>query len=281
MAYPKRRRKTGRLILLVLILIFAFLAYDSNTRIEVSEYNLSYSCLPSDFDGFRIVQLSDIHTTLFGKNNEKLFDAVRKAAPDIIAITGDLVDDNTHGDYIARLFEGLTAIAPVYYVTGNHEWSSHFLSELQELMGEYGVTYLSNEYVLLERSGRSIVLAGVDDPCGYADMKTPRELIEEIHRDVGTDKYVCLLSHRNNSLTKYSGLGYDTILSGHAHGGLIRLPFTDGLIGPSRELFPDYTCGIYSENGTDMVVSRGLAVALETPRFLNNPHIPIIILHTA
>jgi predicted MPP superfamily phosphohydrolase len=273
----KRRRHIGLKITLALILLVAFLFYDSNARIAINEYPVFYDNLPAAFNGYRIVQLSDIHAAEFGKGNSGLIDAVQKANADIIVITGDLIDDDNQLGIVGPLIQELTAIAPVYYITGNHEWDSGGLRELLKLMDEKGVTVLRNAYEKLQIGGHSIVLAGIDDRNGPADMITPEAFISEI-RDIEGDPFMIVLVHRNSYLQRYAALGIELVLCGHAHGGLVRLPFTEGLIGPAREWFPKHTGGIYADGGTKMVVSRGIGNHTGVPRFLNNPEVSVVIL---
>ncbi len=275
----KKRKHIFLKLLILLAAVCGALLLDSNYRISVEEYELSYDNLPAAFDGFRVVSLTDIHAAEFGEGNGRLIKAVSGAEPDIICVVGDLIDGEGEGDIVCNLMQKLVRIAPVYYVTGNHEWDSGQLPQLREILAECGVTMLENKYVTIERDGEEIILAGAEDPNGYADQKTPEELAEEIRRDRG-DGYIMFMYHRNNRLEEFSRLGVDTVLSGHAHGGIVRLPFTDGLVGPNREIFPSYTSGVYSMGATDMVVSRGLGNHTGFPRFLNNPHIPVIILRT-
>lgn len=280
MRATKNRRHTGSKILLLLIILMGFLLVDSNSRIVVDEYPFHTQQLPSSFNGFRIAQLSDIHAADFGGENIRLIDAVQKARPDIIVITGDMIDDDDQLAIIAPLVKGLIRLAPVYYITGNHEWDSGGLRDLLAFLEETGVTVLRNTYVTLRSGGDTIVLAGIDDRNGPADMKSPETLISEIRSKEG-DPFIVLLVHRNSYLQRYTALGIDLVLCGHAHGGLIRLPFTDGLLGPSREWFPSYTKGLYSSKGTHMLVSAGIGNHTGVPRFLNNPQIPVVILTTA
>jgi predicted MPP superfamily phosphohydrolase len=154
------------------------------------------------------------------------------------------------------------------------------MTELFETLRDSGVTVLRNDYVRLRAGAASIVLAGVDDPNGPADMKTPEQLLSEIRKKEG-DPFVVLLAHRNNKAADYAAAGVDLTLAGHAHGGLIRLPFTDGLIGPSREWFPTYTSGLYELEYGQMVVSRGLGNVGRTLRLFNRPDLPLVILHSA
>jgi predicted MPP superfamily phosphohydrolase len=277
----KKRRRIGRSVLLLVLMALAVLLADSNMRLTVNEYALSYAALPTAFDGYRIAQLSDVHAAVFGKDNAALLGAVKNARPDIIVITGDLInydDDAAYSLGIVRpLVRRLTDIAPVYYVTGNHEWDTDWLRELFKALDDEGVRVLRNEYALLTRGGASIVLAGLEDPNGPRDMKKPEEVVSKIRSAEG-ETFIVVLEHRNSYLKRLSGLGVDLILCGHSHGGIIRLPFAGGLIGPSLDLFPTYSGGLYSENGTKMLVSRGVGNNTGVPRFLNNPEIPVVIL---
>ena len=162
-------------------------------------------------------------------------------------------------------------------MAGNHEWSARLVQEVWEQLEGCGVTVLSNEYRLLERDGATIVLAGMEDANGYADQKTLRQLTEEIRAEQG-DPYILLLAHRNNKWEDYVDCQIDLTLCGHAHGGLIRLPFTDGLIGNDRRLFPTYTSGLYALPYGQMVVSRGLGNNPYTFRLFNRPEVPLVVL---
>jgi len=260
--------------------------YNGNTQIETTEYELHYENLPDTFDGFRIAVLSDIHAAVFGDSNEQLVAKVKAAKPDIIAITGDLID--THKqltpeiqlEIAEALVADLSPIAPIYFVTGNHDWDSGAIRPLLAMLEENGVYALRNRYALLELGGKTIILAGTDDPNGPADMLRPHEVVEKII-DVEGGGFIVMLEHRNNNLLLYSVLGVDLVLCGHAHGGIIRLPFTDGLIGQQRDWFPTYTNGVYKIGETNMVVSRGLGNHTGLPRIFNKPHIAVAVLRTS
>ena len=278
------------LVLLVVILIAAVLVYDSNTRIVATEYELFYPNLPAAFDGYRIVVLSDIHAAEFGKGNERLITEVKEAKPDIIAITGDFIDgykktaSQEQLDIAGALAKSLKPIAPIYFVTGNHDWDSGAMRTLISLLEAHDVLVLRNSFTRIEAGGESIILVGTDDPNGPSDMMKPDELIEKVRAAAGgpaagsAGDFIVVLEHRNNHLQLYSELGVDLVLCGHAHGGIIRLPFTDGVLGQQRDLFPTYTNGVYTSGDTNMVVSRGLGNSLGIPRFLNNPHIVVAVL---
>jgi len=270
------------IILLVIAIPVVIILYDSNTRLVTDEYELFYDNLPGAFDGYRIVLLADLHGAEHGENNERLVERVRDANPDIITIVGDLIDDYQPGNPVDQQIEisrtlvtQLVQIAPVYYVSGNHEWATGRMLEIFAMLEESGVTVLRNQYRTLTRGGDSIILAGVDDPNGPADMTTPTELVDRIYENENPD-FIIMLSHRNYNLGLYSRLGVDLILSGHAHGGMVRLPFTDGLIGPYGEFFPTYTSGVYTRGSAHMVVSRGLGNHFGWTRFLNNPHVVVV-----
>lgn len=276
----KRSRLHTCAILMLLVVILSGFWYFENHTIQTEEFVLTSDRLPAAFDGFRIVEIADLHGREFGEDNAELLQAVRDAEPDLITINGDLADKNTDLSVIEPLAKGLVEIAPVYYVTGNHEWVIEDLDGLLAILENAGVTVLHNTYYLLTRDGESIVLAGVDDPNGPYDQKTPEQLAEEIRQACG-DPYVVMLAHRNDQLERWSALEMDTVLTGHGHGGVIRLPFVGGLVGVDRELFPDYTAGLYESGRTDMIVSRGLGNSAVNFRLFNRPHLPVLVLKTA
>lgn len=275
-----RRRSRRLLKLLVLLALCALFLWWSNHALQTQHFTYASPRLPEGFDGCVIVQLSDLHGAYFGEDNQELLSRVREAGPDYIFLTGDLLDQyrKTPHSYAAALGGALADIAPTYFITGNHEWALPGVRELKRELEEAGVAVLSNEYVLLERSGDRVLLAGIDDPNGFADQKTPEELAQEV-REAWGDGFWLLLAHRNNYFEKqYSLLGADLVISGHGHGGLIRLPFTDGLVSAERRLFPSYTAGFYTANGSDVFVSRGLGNSGPTLRLFNRPEVVVLTL---
>lgn len=279
--HPRKHRPLRAVLLLLLAVLMALFVRWSNTALQVTCFDPVFSQLPAGFDGCRIVVLGDLHTAYFGEDNAALLDAVQAEAPDYIFFVGDLLDSfhQVPDDYAAAVADGLTAIAPTYYVTGNHEWAIGSVPELKETLAAHGVTVLSNHFLQLERSGDAIVLAGIDDPNGYADQKTPEELAAEVYAACG-DPFWVLLAHRNNYFPgRYSLLGADLVVSGHGHGGLVRLPFTDGLVSTDHTLFPSYTAGLYEENGSVLFVTRGLGNSGSTFRLFNRPEVAVVTLH--
>lgn len=277
--HPRKHHPVLTLLALA-VLAAAFLRWD-NTALQTAYFDPTFSELPEGFDGCRITVLGDFHSAYFGQENERLLDAVRKTAPDYIFLVGDLLDSyrEVPENYAARTADGLSAIAPVYYVTGNHEWAIRDVPALKETLTNHGVTVLSNQFLTLERNGDTVVLAGIDDPNGYADQKTPETVASEICAAYG-DPFWMLLAHRNNLFTeRYSLLGADLVVSGHGHGGIIRLPFTDGLLSAERTFFPTCTAGLYEENGSRLFVTRGLGNSGSTFRLFNRPEVAVLTLH--
>ena len=280
MSKPRRRRSHRLLKLILLCALCAGFFWWSNHTLQTERFTFASPRLPEGFDGCVIVQLSDLHGSEFGEGNRDLIAQVRSHRPDYIFLTGDLQDQyrQTPRSYSAALGRALAEIAPTYFVTGNHEWAFRDVRELKRELGEAGVTVLTNEYVPLTRNGDRILLAGIDDPNGFADQKTPQALAEEL-RSAEPDAFWMLLAHRNNYFEKeYSRMGADLVISGHGHGGLIRLPFTDGLVSVERSLFPSYTAGFYRANGADLFVSRGLGNSGRTFRLFNRPEIVVLTL---
>ena len=273
-------KKIRRLLaLLALFALAAGFVYWQNFTLQVEPVELFFESLPPQFDGLRVAELSDLHGRSFGKNNVRLLRTLQKARPDMICICGDLFDEKTDLTMLEPLLTGLTDIAPVYYVTGNHEWQVKNLREILQKMRAWGVTVLENEGRVLSRGGAEMVVAGVHDPCGPYDMKTPAALVRELRSARGND-FILMLSHRNDELAMWSQLGVQLVLSGHCHGGVVRLPFVGGVFGTRRELFPEYDAGVYRQDGTTLFVSRGLGYTNVHFRLFNRPHVPIMILRS-
>ena len=275
----RRRQRRFRRFCTVLVLLALLTGWFFWQQEGLSTETITVESAPDGFSGYRIAVISDLHGKEVGEGNQRLLNFVAGLEPDLIAVVGDILHEESQMAMIPAVAEGLAAIAPTYYVTGNHEWAIGGVPELKKALESCGVTVLSNRAVVLERNGDTAVLAGIDDPNGYADQKTPEELAAEVHAQYG-DAFRMLLAHRNDRFpTQYSLLGADIVFSGHGHGGVIRLPFTDGLLSTDRTLFPSYTAGLYQENSSVLFATRGLGNSGPTFRLFNRPEIAIVTLH--
>lgn len=272
-----RRRKTAVLLVLTALLAAGFLLW-GNCSLQTAETALVSPALPPAFDGLRIVELADLHGRVFGRGSRRLLAAVRRAEPDLICIDGDLFDEHTDLAMLPPLLRGLCAIAPVYYVTGNHEWRVPGLRGILAQMRACGVTVLQDDWRVLRRGEDALIVAGTDDPCGPAERKTPAELIADIRAEAGEAAFLLLLTHRNDQLPQWSALGVQAVLAGHCHGGVVRLPFVGGLFGTDRRLFPAWDAGLYRQGETVLYVSRGLGYTNVHFRLFNRPEVAVIVL---
>lgn len=270
--------KTRKMTITILILILAVLILWTvwgNTAIEINEYSVCSERLPDRFSGFRIAQVSDLHNAEFGEENEKLIHMLRQSAPDIIVMTGDLVDSRRTEMKIALQFaEDAVKIAPCYYVPGNHEARLSEYDTMKKGLMQAGVTVLDNDSVRLERSGEFITLAGVSDPAfqNGDDTEIMRDTLDNF---TDSESYTVLLSHRPELFSVYVEYRIDLVFCGHAHGGQFRLPAVGGLIAPHQGLFPEYDAGLFTKESTSMLVSRGIGNSLFPFRFNNRPEIVV------
>lgn len=280
----KKHRGRGCLTALIILALIAaaaaFLIKDSREDLEISRYEVNSKKLPESFDGFKIVQLSDLHGAEFGEDGMELVDKVGSLEPDMIALTGDFVTDEGDLAAVEKLAARLVKLCPVYFVSGNHEFGSGLAVKVRNILERAGVKYLSNEYLTINRGDDEILLGGVEDPLAYADMLSPDELAQKMN-DAAPDAFKILLGHRNYWMTEYPELPVDLIFCGHAHGGLIRIPGVGGLIGTDRRLFPDFDAGEYNNGRYTLIVSRGLGNSVPIPRIFNRPEIVCVELSSA
>ena len=280
----KKHRGRGCLTALIILALIAaaaaFLIKDSREDLEISRYEVASQKLPESFDGFKIVQLSDLHGAEFGEDGMELVDKVGSLEPDMIALTGDFVTDEGDLAAVEKLAARLVKLCPVYFVSGNHEFGSGLAVKVRNILERAGVKYLSNEYLTISRGEDEILLGGVEDPLAYADMLSPDELAQKMN-DAAPDAFKILLGHRNYWMTEYPELPVDLIFCGHAHGGLIRIPGVGGLIGTDRRLFPDFDVGEYNNGRYTLIVSRGLGNSVPIPRVFNRPEIVCVELSSA
>ena len=267
--------------LLVGLLIFfgtIIFCYCENNVISVSEYDIVSDKIPESFDGFVIVHLSDLHNKLFGANQKRLVKHIKEQKPDMIVITGDLIDSN-HPDVETGLLlaEEAIKIAPVYFVTGNHD---NYLSDTDTYalfsgLEKLGVRVLDDEAVelYLDDGDEVISLLGIDDETVSYTSRLKETLSELTDKGKTDPVFTLLLAHQPQRLPEYSEFDIDLVLSGHAHGGQFRIPFIGGFVAPDQGFLPEYTKGDYEKNGTHMIVSAGLGNSVIPLRLLNRPEV--------
>ncbi|MED2839984.1 metallophosphoesterase [Bacillus wiedmannii] len=279
------KKKTKRIILVIGILVsFSIFLYVQNNLISITEVKITSNKIPSSFKGFKILQISDLHNKKFGDSQETLIQKVKIINPDIIAITGDLIDSKSYDPEVSmELIRELVKKYPVYFVTGNHEkWSGKY-NDLEKELKKHHVTILRNEHVSIQKGEQKINLLGIDDPefvTGNRDEgNVVKDEIIKAKFEMQPDTYNVLLSHRPEFLTEYADEQIDLVLSGHAHGGQVRLPFIGGVVAPNQGILPTYTAGLYEKQNTSIVVSRGLGNSIIPQRIFNRPELVVVQLN--
>ena len=275
----KRKRKIIIFsVICVLLLAFVIWIVWSNFALEVSEYKVSSKNAEQSYDGFRIAHVSDLHNAEMGEGNEQLLDAIEKSNPDIIAITGDMIDSQRTNVAVALAFaEKAVKIAPCYYVTGNHESRTSEYRSLKQGLIDLGVKVLEDEKVEITHLGKTITLIGVDDPTfSLGDESFAQIMQKKLTGLMPSADYTILLAHRPELFDVYVQNGVDLVLSGHAHGGQFRVPFLGGLVAPNQGLFPQYDGGVYKSGKTTMIVSRGIGNSAFPFRINNRPELVIV-----
>ena len=254
-----------------------------NSALMVNEIKITNDKIPQSFEGFRIAQVSDLHNAELGKDNNKLIEKLNECEPDIIVLTGDLIDSNHTNLEVALSFaRQAVKIAPCYFVTGNHEaWIGSQYEELKTSLENAGVTVLQDEAIELNYGDECIQLIGLNDPdFSERDSFLSESILETKLSQVNIGNgFTILLSHRPEHFNVYQNKNIDLVLSGHAHGGQFRLPVLGGVIAPNQGLFPKYDAGTYTENGTTMIVSRGIGNSIIPFRVNNRPEIVLVELH--
>lgn len=263
----------------VLLAVAVWLIW-GNTTLEQTVYTVKSQRLPESFSGYRIAQVSDLHNREMGEGSEKLLAMLEDADPDMIALTGDLVDSrNTDFETALAFAEKAMEIAPCYYVTGNHESRIAAYPLLKEELKELGVIVLK-EAVLLERGGETICLLGVDDPTFQENYQPEmdKQIMESALQkyDNDSDTFTVLLSHRPELFSVYAEHKMDLVLSGHAHGGQFRLPLIGGVFVPNQGFFPEYDAGLFTSGNTHMIVSRGIGDSIIPIRINNRPELVVV-----
>ena len=263
-------------ILLALVIWIAW----GNKALEQTVYTIASEEIPESFHGYRIAQVSDLHNTQIGRNNEKLLALLREADPDIIVFTGDLIDYyDTDMDVAVGFAEEAMKIAPCYFVTGNHEARVSDYPVLKEELAKLGVVLMENKIEQLNRNGESISLLGVDDPKfyeGFFGADYAQIMRNNLSCIADADSFTILLSHRPELLEVYKENAVDLALTGHAHGGQFRLPFVGGVLVPNQGFFPTYDAGLFTAGSTQMIISRGIGNSAFPFRVNNRPELVIV-----
>lgn len=232
--------------------------------------------VPAAFDGYRILQVADLQNKVFGREQKPLLRKMKVAVPDLIVCTGDLLDRNrTDVAGALRFLRAAKRIAPVYFVTGNHEYQSGEWETLEAGMLREDVVILNNGKSILERNGDTITLIGL------ADRRANPYYEQALHTLMAGERgLTILLSHRPELFETYARHHVGLAFTGHAHGGQIRLPGIGGLFAPHQGFFPRYTAGMYRKGDTEMVVSRGLGNSTCPIRFCNRPELVLVTLRS-
>ena len=277
-------KKTGWIVLVILLLIVALIGfgfYSSRHLLTVSHYTIEREDIR---EPIRIVHLTDLHNSIFGKGNKRLLARVEAEKPDLIFLTGDLLNQNDSNTEIAvDLIRNLVKIAPVYASFGNHELAheQNFGTEMRKLFSDAGAVVLEYNYTELKLKEQELRIGGLYGYCvppnGHKRWQRQKDYLFEFQ---DTDKTTLLLSHipvswiQNTSLDDWD---VDVIFAGHAHGGQIRIPFVGGLWAPDQGWFPGRECGLYysKDNSSVLVLSRGLGSNNKIPRFNNIPEIVV------
>ncbi|MBC8060276.1 MAG: metallophosphoesterase [Clostridiaceae bacterium] len=278
----KNNRKPARLISRILLfsLIVMVYCFSQNNWIEIQNIKVEISNLPKELSGLKIAHLSDVHLPKNASNIDSIITKVKQQKPDIIVMTGDLIDESADlkACGLDKLCKGLSEITNTYAVTGNHEFWNGQSDEWTNILTDNNVKVVDNKIEMYTKNNKSIVIAGLSDGNEYKMEK---------FKDINTikDLPMILLAHRPELFPSYSSdLNFtnpDIVFSGHAHGGQFRIPFSNkGVIAPNQGLFPKYTSGLYTSNNVNMIVSRGLGNSIIPIRINDRPHLPIIELRT-
>lgn len=268
----RHKRLTG--FSLILFCFFIYIVTGFINPLTVTKYSYTSAKIPADFEGYKIVHISDFHCKSFGNKESRLIKSIREQQPDLIVFTGDSVDDeHTIANY-RYLIEGIHDLAPIYFINGNHEYDILApITEMNELHDEFGIVDLNDSSAVITKGDSSILLTGLDF---RKSMKGLQSNIEYANTSI----FNILLYHGTDRFDGIAPYNYDLVLSGHTHGGLVCLPFIGGIITNQKELFPKYDSGIFTVGASTMISSRGLGDAT-VPRFHNPREVICITLHTS
>jgi hypothetical protein len=265
--------------IVIFLLVLSAFAWTQNEWIQITNLTYESNDLPDHFDGYKILQISDLHNHRFGSNQERLLESIETISPDLIVVTGDLIDRRRYDlEPIQELLADFPNL-PTYYVSGNHEiWSGNY-PEVKSLIEANGWNVLDNQSAIISRGEDLIQLIGLMDPASRDQGDIQSHVTQHLNAiPIKSDGFSILLSHRPNPFELYANYPIDLVFSGHAHGGQFRLPFLGGFIAPDQGLFPTYTEGAHTLNQTTMIVSRGLGNSIIPLRVFNRPELVVVTL---
>lgn len=280
------------LIFAIGISLVIFIVFKVNkNKVDITKYNIVNEKIPTEFNGFKIVQLSDFHSKGYKETTEKIITKINNINPDIVVMTGDMISWELENiDEFNKLIKEVCAKFPVYYINGNHEQLAqilkkseydNFITEIKEL----GVVIINNSYIEVIKKDQSIRLYEIDIPLDdstglyITEEQIEDNYVENILSEIDSEKFNILLAHNPLFIDEYSKWGADLVLSGHIHGGIIRIPLINkGIISPEKELFPKYDAGDFKVGDTIMIVNRGIGSSSFDLRIFNSPEISVITL---
>jgi predicted MPP superfamily phosphohydrolase len=274
----------NRIVFVLLAVVIVYLIAASCSTITTKTYQIKTTQLEEE-KSIKIALISDLHSTIYGKNQGILINKVRNIDPDLIVLSGDIFDDVVPMLGTQLFLSGISGIAPIFYVTGNHEYWSHNIQGIRKELASHGVIVLSDAYTIIEINNNKVIIAGVEDP-DKGRFDTPdynqNDSMESAFRELDEIQlYKILIAHRPELIEKYKKYSFDLVLSGHAHGGQVRIPYImNGLFAPNQGLFPKYAGGIYTHGKLTHIVSRGLSVNPRLPRIFNPPELVIVIIES-
>ena len=276
----KKPKRVILMTLIVLLAIFTVITLWENITVGTTFFKITSDRLPASFNGFKIAQISDLHNAELGQDHSEIIRILKEEKPQIIVITGDLIDSNhLDMDTAISFVQQAVTIAPCYYVTGNHEaWIKEDYQKLEDRLLDSNVIILHDEVVIFERDSESIQLIGLDDPefsdqDSYIQQIVLSTKLSNLNLD---NRFRLLLSHRPEAFDAYVDNNIDLVLSGHTHGGQFRLPFIGGVVAPNQGFFPKVDAGEYHEFNTTMIVSRGVGNSIIPIRINNRPEVVIV-----
>ncbi len=271
----KTRKYTAIIGLLIILVSTAF--YNG---LVVKTYIVNSDKLAAG-ETIRVVLIADLHNHIYGDNQSKIISLIQKQKPDVIALAGDIADDQLPILGTELFLAGIQGLAPIYYVSGNHECWSDDIHNIKKTIKKYGVSILEHNYEQLKVGNSSIIIGGVDDPdivkYGNPGFDWEGEMHKAFSDLDGLPQYKILLAHRPELIEMYKLNDFDLVLSGHSHGGQVRIPFIlNGLYAPNQGWFPQYAGGVYKHDSLTHVVSRGVSYNPRLPRIFNPPEVVVV-----